>query len=67
MIAVASIVLSAIAVASGIFVFVEGHRRHKRDVFLNIHEHMISEDQYQGRQLLLSHTFDEVSSENLSH
>jgi hypothetical protein len=37
-----------------------------KDVFLNIHEHMISEDQYQGRQLLLSQTFDEVSIENLA-
>jgi hypothetical protein len=34
MIAVASIVLSAIAAAFSIFVFVEGRRRYKRDVFL---------------------------------
>jgi hypothetical protein len=45
MIAVASIVLSAIAVAFSIFVFAEGRRRYKRDVFLKIHELMISEDQ----------------------
>jgi len=44
----------------------EGRRRYKRDVFLKIHELMISEDQYRGRQLLLSHTFDEVSIEKLS-
>ena len=66
MIAVASIVLSAIAVAFSIFVFVEGRRRYKRDIFLNIHEHLISEDQYRRRQLLLSHSFDEVSIEKLS-
>ena len=66
MIAVFSIILSAIAVAFSIFVFMEGRRRYKRDVFLKIHELMISEDQYRGRQLLLSHTFDEVSIEKLS-
>ena len=58
MIAVFSIILSTIAVAFSIFVFMEGRRRYKRDVFLKIHELMISEDQYRGRQLLLSHTFD---------
>ena len=66
MIAVFSIILSTIAVAFSIFVFMEGCRRYKRDVFLKIHELMISEDQYRGRQLLLSHTFDDVSIEKLS-
>jgi hypothetical protein len=66
MIAVASIVLSTIAVAFSIFVFVEGRRRYKRDVFLKLHELMISEDQYRGRQLLLSQTFNEASIETLA-
>ena len=43
MIAITSIVLSAVAVAFSIFVFVEGRQRYKRDVFLKIHELMISE------------------------
>src|ERR1700722_12641126 len=50
MIAVASIVLSAIAVAFCIFVFTEGRRRYQRDVFLKIHELTISEDQNKVRQ-----------------
>lgn len=66
MIAIASIVLSTIAVAFSIFVFVEGRQRYKRDVFLKIHELMISEDQYRGRQLLLSQDFDDVSIEELT-
>ena len=66
MIAIASIVLSAIAIAFSIFAFAEGRQRYKRDVFLKIHELMISEDQYRGRQLLLSHDFDDVSIEKLT-
>ena len=66
MIAIASIILSTIAVAFSIFVFVEGRQRYKRDVFLKIHELMISEDQYRGRQLLLSQDFDDVSIEKLT-
>ena len=49
MIAVASIVLSAIAVSFCVFVFTEGRRRYKRDVFLKIHELTISEDQNKVR------------------
>src|SRR5689334_535960 len=64
MIAVASIVLSVIALVFSIFVFAEGRRRYKRDVFLKINEVMISEDQNRGRQLLLSQP-DEVSVESL--
>ena len=64
MIAVASIVLSVIALVFSIFVFAEGRRRYKRDVFLKINEAMISEDQNRGRQLLLSQP-DEVSVESL--
>ena len=63
---IASIILSTIAVAFSIFVFVEGRQRYKRDVFLKIHELMISEDQYRGRQLLLSQDFDDVSIEKLT-
>jgi hypothetical protein len=66
MIAITSIVLSAVAVAFGIFVFVEGRQRYKRDVFLKIHELMISEDQYRGRQLLLSRDLDDASIEKLT-
>jgi hypothetical protein len=66
MVDVAPIVLSSIAVGFSIFVFINGLRRYKRDLFLRIHEIMIGEDQYRGRQLLLSRTFDEISIEQLS-
>ena len=61
MIDVAPIVLSCIAIGLSLFVFVEGRRRHKRDLFLKIHETMINEDSYRGRQLLLSRAFDEAT------
>jgi hypothetical protein len=67
MIAVASIVLSLIAVGFSIFAFMEGRHRYKMDLFLKIHELMISEDSYRGRQLLLSGEYDEVSIKNLPH
>jgi hypothetical protein len=66
MIAVVSIILSAIAVTFSFIVLIDGRRRNKRDAFLNIHEHLISEDQYRGRQLLLSQTFDDATIENLT-
>jgi hypothetical protein len=66
MITIAPIILSIIAVAFSVFVFVEGRRRYKRDMFLKIHELMIGEGLYRGRQLLLSQTFDEASIEKLS-
>jgi hypothetical protein len=61
MIAVASIVLSLIAVGFSIFAFMEGRHRYKMDLFLKIHELMISEDSYRGRQLLLSGEYDDAS------
>jgi hypothetical protein len=67
MITVAPIILSIIAVAFSVFVFVEGRRRYKRDLFLKIHELMISEGQYRGRQLLLTlSTKQALSIEQLS-
>jgi hypothetical protein len=65
MVDVVPIILSSIAVGFSIFVFINGLRRYKRDLFLRIHEIMISEDQYRGRQLLLSRTFDEINIEEL--
>jgi hypothetical protein len=65
MVDVVSIILSSIAVGFSIFVFVNGLRRYKRDLFLRIHEIMIGEDQYRGRQLLLSRPYDETNIEEL--
>jgi hypothetical protein len=65
MLEVFPIALSLIAIVISILVFVEGRRRHKRDLFLKIHEILISEDQYRGRQLLLSRALDESGIGNL--
>src|SRR5687768_9587771 len=65
MLAIASTIISLVAVGVSIFVFVESRTRHKRDMFLKIHEIMISEPSYRGRQLLLSQQFDEESMRNL--
>jgi hypothetical protein len=65
MIEIAPIVLSFIAIGLSLFVFMEGRRRYKRELFLKIHEIMISEDSYRGRQLLLSREFDDASIEGL--
>jgi hypothetical protein len=61
MLAVASTILSIIAVGFSIFVFIDGRTRYKRDMFLKIHEIMISEPSYRGRQLLLSQKHDQKS------
>jgi len=65
MLAIASTVISFVAVGFSIFVFVDARTRHKRDMFLKIHEIMMSEPSYRGRQLLLSQRFDERSMEDL--
>ena len=65
MLAVASTVLSVIAIGFSIFVFTEGRTRYKKDMFLKIHEIMMSESSYRGRQVLLSRTFDEDAINDL--
>jgi hypothetical protein len=60
-----SAALSLLAIGVSIFVFVDGRTRYKRDVFLKIHEMMIGENSYRGRQLLLSRTHTEDSIEDL--
>ncbi|WP_433305088.1 DUF4760 domain-containing protein [Actinoplanes sp. CA-030573] len=66
MLRIAPIVISSIALGFSVFAFREGRIRYKRDLFLKIHELMISEDQYRGRQLLLMGTFrDDNSIESL--
>ena len=67
MIDVAPIILSCVAIAVSVLAFAEGRRRYKRDLFLKIHEMMISADLYRGRQLLLSQQHNETTIENLPH
>src|SRR4051812_2316212 len=65
MLAIASTVISLVAVGVSIFVFIESRTRHKRDMFLKIHEIMMNETSYRGRQLILSQQFDQESMQNL--
>jgi hypothetical protein len=65
MAAVVPIAISILALALSSLVFVDSRRRHRRDLFLNIHEVMISADQYRGRQLLLAGSHDQNSIERL--
>jgi len=65
MLAIASTAISLVALGFSAFVFAEGRTRHKRDMFLKIHEIMISETSYRGRQLLLSQQFTRESIEDL--
>jgi len=52
-----SIVLSIVAVGFSVYVFFDGRRRYKRDLFLKIHQVLIGEGQYRGRQLLNAREF----------
>jgi len=60
-----SVVISLLALALSGWVFIDSRRRHRRDLFLRIHEQMISEDQHRGRQLLLAGNHDRNSIEEL--
>jgi hypothetical protein len=65
MIEIISTALSLLAIGISIFVFVDARTRYKRDVFLKIHEMMIGESSYRGRQLLLSRDYDADNIDDL--
>jgi hypothetical protein len=62
-----SVVLSIIALVFSLFVFFDGRKRDRRDVFLKIHELLLSDDAPRGRQLLYEKITDEASVERLSN
>lgn len=66
MVAYVSVALSIIAVGFSAYVFVDSRRRDRRDIFLKIHELLISDDLQRGRYLLFEKIVDEASVERLS-
>ena len=67
MFAAFSIVLSIIALGFSLYVFADGRKRDRRDVFLKIHELLLSDDALRGRQLLYDKITDEASVERLTN
>jgi hypothetical protein len=60
-----SLAISLLALALSSLAFFDTRRRHKRDLFIQIHEVMISADQTHGRQLLLSRSTDDERIDDL--
>ncbi|MDX6389267.1 MAG: hypothetical protein QOJ73_330 [Streptosporangiaceae bacterium] len=61
-----SIVISFVALALSLSVFLHGRWRDRRDLILRIHEHLITADQQRGRRLLYAMTETRVRVEDLS-
>ena len=66
MTATVSITLSVAALAFSFFVFFDGRRRDRRDLFLKMHQLMISDDIAKGRYILFEKVTDEESVKRLS-
>jgi len=60
------IAFSVVALGFSIYVFIDSRRRDRRDVFLKIHELLISNDLQRGRYLLFQRVTDEASVQKLS-
>jgi hypothetical protein len=63
---VVPIILSLVALAFSIYVFLDSHKRDQRDVFIKIHELLISDDIQRGRYLLFEKVVDEESVRRLT-
>lgn len=66
MTAIFSVILSIFALGFSLYVFAEGRRRDRRDLFLRIHDLLLSEDALRGRHILFDKVTDEASVERLS-
>jgi hypothetical protein len=64
--AVVPIVLSVIALAFSIYVFIDSRKRDRRDIFIKIHELLISDDIQRGRYLLFEKVVDQESVKRLT-
>ena len=60
------IVFSVLALAFSIYVFVDSRKRDQRDVFIKMHELLISDDIQRGRYLLFEKVVDEESVKRLT-
>jgi len=59
------VVLSVIALVFSIYVFIDSHKRDRRDTFIKIHELLISTDIQRGRYLLFEKVTDVESVKRL--
>jgi len=66
MVAIISTALSVAAILFSLYTWHEGRRRDRRDLFLKVHELMISEDRQWGRELLFRHGKDRETLTGLS-
>ena len=66
MTAVASIAISILALGFSFFAFFDRRRKDQRDIFLQMHQLLISEDLRRGRFILFQKVTDEESVESLS-
>jgi hypothetical protein len=66
MITAISIVLSIAAFTFSIYVFVDSHKKDRRNILLSMHELLISDRHQKGRYLLFDKVTDEPSVERLS-
>jgi hypothetical protein len=66
MVAAISIVISVLALSFSFFVFFDSRRRDQRDLFLKMHELLISDDVLRSRYVLFQTVIDKESVERLT-
>ena len=66
MAAAVSVIISVTALAFSFFVFADNRRREKRDMFLHMHQLMISDEVAKGRYILFEKVKDKESVERLA-
>jgi hypothetical protein len=66
MIAEISVLIAFLALGFSLFAFLDGRKKDRRDIFLQIHQLLISEDLRRGRFILFQKITDEDSVERLS-
>ena len=62
-----SVTLSIIALGFSLYVFIDARKRDRRDIFLKLHDLLLSDDAMRGRQLLYEKITDENSVEQITH
>jgi hypothetical protein len=66
MVAVISIIVSVFAFGFSVFVFANNSKRDRRDLFLRIHQQLLSDQLQRGRYTLFQKVVDEVSVDRLT-
>lgn len=66
MVATISIIVSIIAFGFSVFVFTDSGKRDRRNIFLHIHEQLLSDQLQKGRYTLFRKVIDEASVQQLT-